>query len=458
MLNLFGMKRSMILVLSVFLLSCEKNHDGFLTKTDFKHYIEKFNEQDQQELQEDIIPNITMIRNSETWQFIEENIPFFECPDKEIEEVYYYRWWTYRKHIRGTPDGYVITEFFPKVAWAKKHNTINCPVGHHLYEGRWLHDQKYLDDYILFYFRKGGDPGGSAKVYSNWITDGIYARFLVNPDREFVIGLLDELIANYEAWSRDGAPGDPWQESRRLKGGLYWQIDSWEGQEFSIGGTGIRVPINSYMFGDAVALSRICELAGKSDLAAKYREQAEQLRTLVQEQLWDANDRFFKTRRLKQKPFQQYDNFAAEYCKPGALVSVREIFGYVPWLFNLPEDGKGYEEAWLQLTDPQGFLGTYGPTVAERRHPNFRINESGCMWCGASWPFSTSQTLTALANLLNNYKQDVMGQKEYFDTFRAYSRSHQWKKDDGTVVTWVDESLNPDTGGWIVNWQGKDDK
>ena len=27
-----------------------------------------------------------------------------------------------------------------------------------LYEGRWLHDPKYLDDYTTFWFRRGGDP------------------------------------------------------------------------------------------------------------------------------------------------------------------------------------------------------------------------------------------------------------------------------------------------------------
>lgn len=213
----------------------------------------------------------------------------------------------------------------------------------------------------------------------------------------------------------------------------------------------------SYMFEDAVAISRIAEIAGKSELAAKCRAQGEQLRKLVQDQLWDAEDKFFKTHRLKVKSVQ-YNNLAAEHCNPEALVSVREIFGYVPWQFNLPDDGKCYEEAWRQLTDPQGFLGSYGPTVAERRHPNFRINESGCMWCGASWPYSTSQTLTALANLLNNYNQEVIGRQEYFSTIKAYAHSHYFRKDDGAVVSWVDESLNPDTGKWIVNWLVQGDK
>jgi len=80
------------------------------------------------------------------------------------------------------------------------------------------------------------------------------------------------------------------------------------------------------------------------------------------------------------------------------------------------------------------------------------------MWCGASWPYSTSQTLAAMANLLNNYNQEVIGRQEYFNTIKAYAHSHYFRKDDGTVVSWVDESLNPDTGKWIVNWLVQGDK
>jgi hypothetical protein len=183
--------------------------------------------------------------------------------------------------------------------------------------------------------------------------------------------------------------------------------------------------MNSYMFGSAVAISKIAELAGRKELADQYRAEAEQLRKRVQEQLWDPEAKFFKVMRHEMAPMNQYDNSVAEVCEPGKLVKVREIFGFVPWYFNMPEAGRGYEEAWRQLTDPQGFSGAYGPTVAERRDPKFFINAAGCMWCGASWPFSTSQTLTALANVLNNYNQDVIGKKEYFDFLKAYTRSHR---------------------------------
>ena len=115
---------------------------------------------------------VNHVPNAGAKAFLRANVPLFECSDGDIEQTYYFRWWTYRKHIKKTPDGFVITEFLPKVGWSGKHNTISCPAGHHFYEGRWLHDPRYLDDYSEFWFRKGGEP----RRYSFWAADALYAR------------------------------------------------------------------------------------------------------------------------------------------------------------------------------------------------------------------------------------------------------------------------------------------
>ncbi|MBI4325685.1 MAG: hypothetical protein HY674_10535 [Chloroflexi bacterium] len=131
----------------------------------FAHYAVSFNKNDR-ELYLQHIPNAA------AWDWIRQNVPLFECPDKDIEEIYYFRWWTFRKHLKQTPDGFIVTEFLPAVGWAGKHNSINCAAGHHFREGRWLSDPRYLDDYALFWFRKGGN----ARSYSFWAADSIWAR------------------------------------------------------------------------------------------------------------------------------------------------------------------------------------------------------------------------------------------------------------------------------------------
>src|SRR6185437_7021314 len=130
--------------------------------------------------------------------WIVENAPVFECSDSTLQQLYEFRWAVYHRHIVKTPDGYVITEFLPKVPWAGKDNTISCAAGHHFYEGRWLTDPQFLNDYAIFWFRKGGDP----RHYSFWAADAMWARYLANGDRDFVVGLLPDLIRNNQAWSK----------------------------------------------------------------------------------------------------------------------------------------------------------------------------------------------------------------------------------------------------------------
>jgi len=385
-----------------------------LKAADFKNHIDTFNQNDR-ELYVQHVPNAA------AWEFLKDNVPLLECPDKEFEEIYYFRWWTYRKHIKQTPDGFIITEFLPKVGWSGKHNSINCAAGHHLYEGRWLRDPKYLDDYAVFWFRKGGDP----RRYSFWAADALWARYTVTGNADLPKDLLPDLVRNFEAWEK--ARGDP--------SGLFWQTDDRDGGEVSIGGSGFRATINSYMYGDALALARIAELSGQGDLAARFRKRAAEIKQLVQEKLWDKDAQFFKV---------------LPRGETAKLADVRELYGYTPWYFNLPDPPCSV--AWKQIMDPQGFYAPFGPTTAEQRHPGFTLSYKGheCQWNGPSWPYATAVTLTAMANLLNNYQQDAVSRADYFDLLRIYTKSHRLKLDDGHTVPWIDENLNPQTGDWIA--------
>ena len=358
---------------------------------------------------------VTTCLNPDDASWAAANAPLFECPDRELQEIYYFRWHVYRRHIRQTPDGYVITEFLPDVPWAGKYDSISCAAGHHFYEGRWITDPKYLDDYARFWFRRGGEP----RRYSFWATDAIWARYLVNGDKRFIVDLLPDLVRNYKAWESDHLDAS----------GLFWQIDDRDGMEYSVGGSGYRPTINSYQFGDAMAIARIAQLADQPQLAAEFRERAGRIKDLVQRKLWNGEAQFFET-----VPRGKQDT-----------VNVREEIGFVPWYFNLPD--AGYETAWKQLMDPSGFWAPFGPTTAERRSPRFRFPANhDCLWNGPSWPYATTQTLVAMANVLNNYKQDVVSKSDYLAVLRAYAKSqHKNGK------PWIAEDLDALTGQWIVD-------
>jgi predicted GH43/DUF377 family glycosyl hydrolase len=386
----------------------------------YRHYVETFNQNDTQ-LYAQHVPNVA------AWDFLKNNIPLLDCPDGDIEEIYYFRWWTFRKHIKQTPDGFVITEFLPPVPWAGKHNTISCAAGHHLREGRWLNDARYLDDYSRFWFRKGGDP----RRYSFWAADAIWSRCQVTGDDRLAKELLPDLVANYEAW----------EKTRRDTNGLFWQVDGQDGMEVSISGAlnpkteGYRATINSYMYGDALAIASIAERAGQQQFAERFRAKAAELKRLVQDKLWDPQAQFFKV--LPRGENSRWSD-------------AREEHGYTPWYFDLPDADKSI--AWKQIMDPLGFYAPFGPTTAERRHPKFAVAYTGheCQWNGPSWPYATAVTLTAFANLLNDYQQNFVSPQDYLDLLKAYTRSHRLKLDDGRVVPWVDENLNPTNGDWIA--------
>lgn len=392
---------------------------GLISTETLARYVTSFNTNDH-ELYKQHIPN------DQALAWMEKSVPRFACPDKEIEEIYYFRWWTYRKHIRKTEDGFVITEFLPDVCWSGEHNAISCPAAHHFREGRWLRDDCILHDYAIYWLRKGGKP----RSYSFWIADSLLAHAKVTGDRALAVDLLPDLVANYEAW-----------ETRNLSdNGLFWQEDDRDGMEVSISGalspdhTGYRATINSYMYGDALAIATIADWAGDASLAETYRAKAETIKELTEEVLWDEKARFFKV-------LPRVDD--------AVLSDVRELHGYTPWYFNLPEADKS--DAWAQLMDPEGFQAPFGPTTAEQRHPDFAVSYTGhhCQWNGPSWPFSTAITLTAMANLLNDYEQSTVSRDDYYKVLQTYTASHRNKLDDGRVVPWIDEDLNPFTGEWL---------
>lgn len=347
-------------------------------------------------------------------------IPLVDASDKTLEEIYYFRWHTYCKHIRPTPEGWVVTEFYPPVPWAGKYNTISCPAGHHLYEGRWLHDGKYLPSYARFWFTPEAQP----RKYSFWAADAVYAWCMTVGDFSLAAELYDALKANFAAW----------EEEKGMENGLYSQLDKRDGMEYSAGGSGCRPTINSYMYGDAAALSKIAARLGKSEEAAAWREKAAALRDKINTMLWDEDAEFYKTL-AEDRNYEKTE--------------MRELCGYVPWCFGVPDSGEK-AAAWKFLNDENHFYAPYGPTTTERCCPDFMKEFSHeCLWNGPSWPFATSQTITALGNLLCNYDQTVITKHDYFALLRLFAGCH-YLTENGKTVPFIDENLDPFTGRWLA--------
>jgi hypothetical protein len=387
---------------------------AILQPDNFKHHIDYFNGMEPEDV-------VNLIPNSNSWEWLKDNIPLFTCPDAEMERIYYYRWWTFRKHFKQTPAGIIITEFITPVRHAGTYNSISCALGHHIAEGRWLRDGRYLDEYIRFWFRSNdGKPEVKFHNYSSWVAAAVYNRFLVNGDPNLPLELLDELVTDFLQW----------EDEKRLPSGLFWQYDVRDGMEESISGSrkhkNARPTINSYMYASALAIAAIARMANRTDLVKTYQEKAGEIKRLVQEQLWDSEARFFKAQTAESR-----------------LSDAREAIGFIPWCFRLPDPG--HEDAWAQLADPKGFDAPFGITTAERRHPQFRSHGVGkCEWDGAVWPFATSQTLDALANVLRYYPQSHVTREHYFRAMQTYVKS-QHRQGRPYIGEYLDET----TGEWL---------
>jgi hypothetical protein len=388
---------------------------ALLKADDFRHFVDYFNAMEDENI-------VQAIPNAQAWDWMKKNVPLFECPQKNFEEMYYYRWWMLRKHIKETPVGYVMTEFLINRSYADKYNMIACAIGHHVYESRWLHNKAYLNQYIRAWYRGNeGQPMRQLRKFSSWTADALFNKYKVDGDREYLLDMTSDLEADFTAW-----------DDHLLPSGLYWQEDVRDGMEESISGGRkkqyARPTINSYMYGNAKALAEIARLKGDKPLAEQYEAQATAIKNRVQAQLWHTDSLFFETLRA-----------------PGEWAPVREAIGFIPWYFNLPDAGKGYEQAWLQVSNPRGFLAPYGLTTAERRHPEFRTHGCcNCEWDGAVWPFASAQTLTALANYMNNYPAPLVGDSTYFRLLELYVES-QYHRGRPYVGEYLDET----TGYWL---------
>lgn len=77
------------------LSSPQVSEAAILKYDDYAHYAEHFNNMEDENI-------ITDIPNSEASEWMRREIPLFDCPQENFREMYYYRWWSFRKHIENS--------------------------------------------------------------------------------------------------------------------------------------------------------------------------------------------------------------------------------------------------------------------------------------------------------------------------------------------------------------------
>ncbi len=297
-----------------------------------------------------------------------------------------------------------------------------------------------MQDYARYWFHT---PGAQPRSYSNWFGDGLWATHKVWDNREFILGMLPDMEKQYAGWTREHYdPKFGMFKWHGMADGMETNINSRQTKNGFAGAEGFRPTLNSYLYGDALAISAAAALAGDQAKSQEYARKAADIKKNVQEKLWDSKRQFF----LHMFAHDEENGIKAgtrtyETGKYAGNEHGREEIGFIPWQFGLPDNG--YEAAWKFLMDKNYFFSDFGPTVTERHDPLFSISANCCAWSGNSWPYATSQTLTAMANLLNDYKQTVVNKDDYFKLLKVYTVSHRM---DGKPF--IAEACHPDTGSW----------
>ena len=392
----------------------------------------------------DVLPTERMARaafgNDAPW--FERNVPFFECADPKITEVYAYRWKNFKAHLRDVGErGTVITEFLDDVGWQKwPFASLNDATPFHLKEGRWMRDPRPIDEHVDYLWQGGGND----RHFSEGIAEATYAVALAHGDPARAARYLPAMRHVYDLWDDhfDFAKGLYWIEPL-LDATEYTisSIDASGGRDGFTGGQAFRPTINAYQYGNARAIARLATLNGDGRTAEEFTRRAAALKVRLQDALWSPTFDHFIDR-------YKVDNAFVKGWEP---VRGRELEGYVPWAYGMPDDAPPYAEAWRHVLSPSELGGPFGLRTVEpsyeyyMRQYRYEGKSPECQWNGPSWPFQTTQLLTGLANLLNDYHQTVATKADYLRLLRQYADQHYV---NGKLD--LQEDYNPDTGKPIV--------
>ena len=428
-------------VLSLLLPAATLPAQTLLHPADYHHYVQTF-EADEQLATGHVYngePSSPGQSAEAAWPWMQHEIPWFDSSDKSFEEMYYFRWYSFKKHILHTPSGYLITEWLDRPEMTDR-GTLSDAAPFHLNEARWLHDRSIAESYARYWYL----PTSKPRNYSQPLTTGVRDVTLATGDTALTTSLLPEFVRVYHDW----------ETTQQDANGLFWSIDTRDAMEKSISGDGYRPTLNSYLVADARAIAATALLTGNKQLASNFTSKADHLNNLIETKLWNPKDQFYEVvSPAKDSGIRSQKKFI----DPGTVLQfsgVRELIGYNPWAYASP--APSHTVAWRQLFDPQGFDGKFGATTAERRSPRFRFASSDqCTWNGPAWPFAMTQTLTALATYLNTPGPHDIDSAAYDKLFSRYVLAQHITVDTAGkplphTIDWIDEDYDADTGEWIA--------
>jgi hypothetical protein len=381
-----------------------------------------------------------------------DRIPFFESSDKDITDVYYYRWKIFRSHQRDLgPNGFISTEFLDDVSWqTTPWASLNDATGFHLLEGRWCRDRRFKEDYATFIL----GPSSNRRQFSETMAAAVWQGYLVDGVAGDAIARLGDMETVYKAWndSFDASKGLYWVEPiRDATEYTISSIDASNGTDGFFGGNSFRPSINSFQYANAKAISSLAALkGGMHSTVDLYNTKAESIKSRVQEALWNSTFEHFIDRFQVNNTFVRYWDF----------IRGRELVGFVPWTHSLPDDTLEHAQAWHHVLSSAQLAGEHGLRTVEPSYQYYmrqyrydgNTTDPECQWNGPVWPFQTTQVISGLANFLNDYPKGaaagIISAADHIRLLKQYALLH-YNPERGGILD-LEEDYYPDTGYPIV--------
>ncbi len=129
----------------------------------------------------------------------------------------------------------------------------------------------------------------------------------------------------------------------------------------------------------------------------------------------------------------------------GCIISINKPVRNVKPAYNEPLSDKQTSNSGsiLNAENFRHYIDLFNRMEDENR-VNHIPNSQSCEWDGSVWPFATSQTMTGMANLLNNYDQNIINDSVFFRCMEIYVESQYYRG-----RPYIGEYLDEKTGYWL---------
>lgn len=195
------------------------------------------------------------------------------------------------------------------------------------------------------------------------------------------------------------------------------------------------VDLNCYLVRETRAFARLAELMGDKKTAAEYRKKSGELKTRINELMWDETDGFYYDRKVDpSKPLSKSAQSGARmnhYRTKGALIPVRSASAFTTLFAEVAPADRAERIVREYLFNPREFWSEYPLAVLSKSEPwystGYMPTDVGCSWRANVWIPVNYMVCHGLkyygmdreAATVAYYTRDIVrksGDREYYDS------------------------------------------